>query len=201
MPARLHGFKGRLRCGAGIGVAIALVGGLPPTGTAQSSTLPARGPAAAAPRAYLDELTIALPPSAELARRLTSSRYLHQSATVSLREVWHSMAANNRIKDSVHERAWAFLRARRATTDLHKPTRRSRRIVVTIAAITSAFLLIALLIVVRRWRRATPSAEDRAVAYMQVRHGHYWQPPNEPAPERPVDPSDRAGPATGGTPG
>jgi hypothetical protein len=78
------------------------------------------------------------------------------------------------------------------------PAGQSWRIVLTIALIMPGLLLIALLIVVWRRRRATPSAEDRAVAYMQVQHGHYWQPPDEPPSGWPVDPGDRAGPTTGG---
>lgn len=53
------------------------------------------------------------------------------------------------------------------------------RIVLPIALITPVVLLIALRIVIQRRRRGRPSAEDRAVAYMQLRHGHYWQPPDE----------------------
>jgi len=49
-----------------------------------------------------------------------------------------------------------------------------------VALVTPAVVVIAVLVAIRRRRRATRSAEDRAVAYMQVRHGHYWQPPDEP---------------------
>jgi hypothetical protein len=152
MPARLRGFKDRLRYGAGIILAIAVVGGLSPTGTAQGSTQPAHRVAAGAPRAYLDESRIALPPSAELALR-------------------------------------------------NAPASRSWRIVLSFAPITAAFLLIALLIVIRCRRRVTPSAENRAIAYMRVRHGHYWQPPDEPASRRPTDPGHPAAPTTDDAPG
>lgn len=203
MPAQRKGIKGRLRYGTRIGMAIAVMGGLSPTGTAQGSNLPTRGLAVAVRRVSLDELTTAHPPGAQFARhkaqRSTSSRQQrHQSIKASLREPRHS-TAGRRIKDSIQEPATAAA-VRHAPKDRNKARRPTWRIVLTIALLTSAILLIALLAVLGRRRRATPAAEDRAVAYMQVRHGHYWQPPDEPTSEKAVDRASAPGPTTVNTP-
>jgi hypothetical protein len=151
-----------------------------------------------AARVYLDEPTITHAPGAEPARRPTSSPHQqHQSMRTALHEIRHSRATGCRIKDGAQEHA-RVLGTRRATKDLHKPADPSWHIGMTIALITSAVVVIALLITLGRRRRATRSAEDRAVAYMQVRHGHYWQPPDEPAEET-HDAGDRAGPTAGRT--
>jgi hypothetical protein len=51
----------------------------------------------------------------------------------------------------------------------------------------TVFLIV--LIVARR--RRAKRAESQAVSYMRVRHGHYWQPPTETAPQPADSPANQ----------